>query len=279
MRGPTLRIVILLCLVGGTAAGLLLQHQASTRLLVDRDALRSAQRELARLQGENRRLAAAQVPPEELARMRDEHASLERLRGEIATLQRRPADPAPTAPRPEPQTATKGKAKTEPPLAGPRIPASEWKFAGTSNPTATFQSLVWAATHGETDQLAPLLTFDPPDRKQLETTFAGLSDDTRVQYGSPEKFAAALLAVQVPQDLTAIGVVADLPTTPGEVAVVMRLERGRGDLSKDATFIFRQENAGWRLVVPTEVVAGFVRALTQPAKRPGQTPTPSTAGS
>ena len=77
----------------------------------------------------------------------------------------------------------------------------------------------------------------------------------------------------MPANLNAFGVVADLTTNTGDVAVIMRLERARSVLGKDATFMFRQENGGWRLVVPPAVVADFEYALTIPTPRP----TPATA--
>jgi hypothetical protein len=262
MRAVVFRITLLLCLAGGVTGTLVVQRNARNRLLDERSLLLAAQREQARLLEDNRRLAGAQVPPEELARLRDERANLDRLRGEIETLKHQPVGATPAARPPVAATPKPVPAPPSTPLSGPRIPASEWKFTGVVDPAATFQSMVWAATQGETDQLASLLTFNAQDRARLEAIFARMSGESRAQYGSPEKLAANLLAVQVPRDIGSFGIVADLPVTPVETAVVMRLERGKGAMNKDATFIFRHENNGWRVVVPTEIVAGFERALS-----------------
>lgn len=262
MSAAFARVVLLVALALGATTTLLWQRERHRSQLAERDRLIAVQREQARLRERSDRRPAPPVSPDEPAHLRQQAARLDEARREHALLERalavaegRPLPPAPPE-TPQPQ----------PPLTGPRVAAAEWQFAGNASPLATFQSAVWSATRGETEQLVPLLAFDPAARKGLEATFAALSEETRAQYGSPEQLAATLLAAQVPHDLAAFGQVDELQTNPGDVALVLRLEREHTSRSQNSTFLFRRSDAGWRLVVPDRIVAGLARALHAPGK-------------
>lgn len=247
--------LVWLCLVGSIGAFGALgtwQHARAVALRAERDRLIA--RQLAQARAKSRRTSA--TAEDELARLRRQEDELVRARENLALLERALASEngeavSPTSPTP--------RAEELPPLRGPMVQNAEWRNAGAASPEAALESFVWAATRGETEELGRLLAVDDAGRKQLAEAFAQLSDEARASYGSPEGMLATLIAVQVPQDLSAIGPVNSLNLSNGDIALRTRTERG-GTIGKDASLVFRLADGRWRLVVPREIAAGAVAA-------------------
>jgi len=248
--------LLFLVLIGVLAACALVLRQRNLALHLELARMQEQERLQSRLRAEHERLSALQVSSGEWQRLLDLHHEAMATGQAISALKMTLAQRKGLTPTAESVPLHENKL----PLTGPRRTADEWVFAGTSSPLATFESFVWSATRGEPDKMASLLTFAAEDRARLETLYAGLSEAERNQYGSPEKLAATLIAVQVPQDLSVFGVVADLKTNTGEVAIDVRLQQGQA-AERDLSFQFRQTNGAWQLIVPASVVSNFSRAL------------------
>lgn len=227
------------------------QHSHAVALRAERDRLIAQQ--LAR--GATPPRPKEMGPRDELAQLRRQHEEWTRARAEVARIER-----AIAAEKGEPGTSASAVSADErPPLRGPMVRNADWRDAGAASPEAALESFVWAATRGETEAVGALLAVDAEGRKQLAAAFAQLSDEARASYGSPENMLATLIAVQVPQDLSAIGPVSALALNNGDIALRTRTERG-GAIARDAVLTFRLTDGRWQLVVPREVAVGAVKA-------------------
>jgi len=245
----TMKLTLGLLATGFAILGvvLLVQRQTAMRLRGEADDLRRQNRILANLRAEHQHLAGQQIPADELQRLRDDHEALRRLRNEIDDFKNRPMAPAPVASADSLSL----------------VPASAWKNAGRATPAAAFESILWAATHGEIDALAGMLDFraSGADRK-LEELFAGLPAEVRAQYGSPEKLFATLLAAQIPPAVAAMGVVPqEDPGARNATKINVRLE-GLEGRQKDMTYGFVRYPDGWRFAVLSVMVASYAQLLT-----------------
>lgn len=251
------RVFTWICLVGsiGVFGALgVWQHSRAVALRAERDRLIARQLERARAVASRR--AEAGAAESELASLRRQHDEWARVRADLTKVEQAiaRAKGETGAARPENSSADE-----PPPLRGPMVKNAEWRNAGAASPEAALESFVWAATRGETESLGALLAIDAAGRKQLAEAFAQLSEEARASYGSPENMLATLIAVQVPQDLSAIGPVASLSLSNGDIALRTRTERV-GAIAKDAVLTFRLADGRWRLVVPSEIASGAVAA-------------------
>ncbi|MBI5424049.1 MAG: hypothetical protein HZA32_08160 [Opitutae bacterium] len=257
------RAFMWLCLAGsiGVFGALgMWQHSRAVALRAERDRLIARQLARSRATPALRSSATA----DELAQLRRQQEEWLRAREDLAKIERALASESG-----ELIASAPGKSPAKenlPPLRGPMVKSADWRDAGAAAPEAALESFVWAATRGETEKLATLLAIDAAGRKELAAAFAQLSDEARASYGSPENMLATLIAVQVPQDLSAIGPVAALTLNNGDVALRTRTERG-GGLARDAVLAFRRVEGSWRLVVPREIAVGAVAAALKTAPR------------
>jgi hypothetical protein len=261
MKPRTIFWLLVLVSIGAFGAWGGWQRSRAAALRAERDRLVTQQ--LARAATPPR--SNATVASDDIARLRRQQEEWTRTREELMRLERAIAveKGEPTA------RASNAPAEDRPPLRGPMVKSAEWRDAGAASPEAALESFVWAATRGETETVGALLAIDPDGRKQLADVFARLSDEARASYGSPENMLATLIAVQVPQDLSAIGPVSALALNNGDIALRTRTERG-GSIAKDAVLTFRLTDGRWRLVVPKEIAVGAVKAAlrTPPAPKP-----------
>jgi hypothetical protein len=114
---------------------------------------------------------------------------------------------------------------------------------GRATPAATFQTLVWAALHGDESTLSAGLALDDRAHARAEVLLARLPDELRAQ-SSPEKLAA----------LWWNGTVLDVPA-----AQIIRQETQddshatlltRGGIGGSSTLNFRRSATGWQIVIP-----------------------------
>lgn len=251
MKARTFFWILVVISIGAFGALGAWQHSRAVALRAERDRLIAQQ------------LARGATPPrpkdmgarDELARLRRQHEEWTRARAELARIER-----AIAAEKSEPGTSARtASADDQPPLRGPMVRNADWRDAGAASPEAALESFVWAASRGETEAVGALLAVDAEGRQQLAEVFARLSDAARASYGSPENMLATLIAVQVPQDLSAIGPVSALTLNNGDIALRTRTERG-GAVAKDAVLTFRLTDGRWQLVVPREIAIAAVKA-------------------
>jgi hypothetical protein len=254
-----------LVVVGGGV--LFLQHQRAVQLRSELSERRRQQAEVAQLRRENQQLAAQGVSPEELAALSDDHASLLRIRQEIDALKNRP--PAPTA------TATQ-------PPAVRLVPANEWKNAGRATASATVETFLWAATHGDVDALIGMLDFRTGEAgDKLEALFANLPADVRGRYGTPARMFATLLAARMASTVKAMAVVSQSEIDPGSSnrkTAVLRVRYENADGPQKDVAIFLTRDAGdWRFIVTGPAVVDYTKPLTA-AAAPALASEPKTGG-
>lgn len=251
------RTLIWLCLVGCTGVFGALgawQHSRAAGLLAERDRL--VARQLKRADAANGATGATAEAENELAGLRRQHDELVRARESLAMIERALASENGEIVAPP---SSQARPDEPPPLRGPMVKNAEWRNAGAASPEAALESFVWAATRGDTETLGALLAVDAAGRKQLAEAFAQLSEEARASYGSPENMLATLIAVQVPQDLSAVGPVNSLNLSNGDIALRTRVER-EGVIMEDVVLTFRLADGTWQLVVPREIASGAVAA-------------------
>lgn len=238
-KGAWMVIGALVIVVGGALG---VRWQASLELRRELEQLRSDHRELQGLEEENRRLTASQVTAAELESLRADHAALEHLRRDLEALKDGP-----------PVHVAAPSAKI--------IPASEWKNVGRATPEAAVETALWAAAGGDLDVLVGTLGFDVVARAKMESLFNGLPDAARSQYSSPEHLVALLLAKDVPPESTMQVTGEDVSTDhPTYTSLHLQLQPVTGP-TKSVTLIMQQQDGGWKVMVPANVVDKFGNAL------------------
>lgn len=186
---------------------------------------------------------------EELAKLRAEVTSLQKQAKEFArAMQQQPAPVAPANQNPTAAVPTKLTA------------VAQLKNAGKASPTATAETLFWAASGGELDALAGTFSLTDGARTKADAWFASLSDATRQQYGSPEKLMALMIARDA-APISGIQVLGERAVTDDNVGVRIRFGTEEGRV-KDENYFFRRTADGWRLVVPENAVEKYARQLS-----------------
>lgn len=138
-----------------------------------------------------------------------------------------------------------------------------WKYVGLGTPANTVQSIVWAATGGDVDQLISMLAYDAEGRAAAEELYAMLSPEARRYFPNSDKLVAALIATRVPTDLLDVQQNSQNEQNPDEVAVVFRVRRAAktSDEVRMVGFNFQRVGPEWKLLVPKSIVADFRKSL------------------
>ena len=226
------------------------------RLLGQADALaaeRQRHAEFAGLQSENGRLKAEQPSESERKRLGLRHAEAESLRARLLELQAKGAQADSTA-----------ALESEAPEV---VAAGDWIYAGRADPRAAIESVLWAASRGDVDQLSELIGFTHDVRVQAEAAFAQLPAESREEFGSPEKVVATLLAGSFPKDASSMNILADKQW--GEDAGIAMSVNHEDGKSRTNQFRLHHTPDGWQLMVPASVVEGYQQTLmadSQPAE-------------
>lgn len=243
MRVSLIRLGIFAALAAGMAVILHRQHETGLRLKRAAANLRNQEWIVAQLRGENEQLRAEGASSGDLDRLGRDYSRIAVLRQRIRTFQ--------------------GKPGLKPSAAKVLVAsANDLKFAGSAAPGAAFESAFWAVARQEVDTLANLLEFDKAGRAEADALFGGLPAETQVQYGSPEKVIATMLAANVPSNLSSMEVLSD-STKQDDATLLMRVERTDGT-KKDTLIQFHREQEGWRLVVPASLVTSYAQQLSGP---------------
>lgn len=192
------------------------------------------------LKAENLRLEKGQLSDADRKQLEDSSAEAQALRARLAALN---------------QKLSKQEEK-----AAEVLHASDWVYSGHATPRATIESVLWAASRGETDRLAGLLGFAPELRAQALAMFQQLPAASQQEYGTPEKVIATLLAGNFPKDPESAQIIADHQFGDNDAAMVMSVSHldGQNRLSQ---FQFRKADDGWKLLVPAYVMDDYMKML------------------
>lgn len=246
MRAAILKGFVFLAVAGAVGIFIAQQRSGIERLRDEAARLREKNAEALRVADSERELALRKAKEE-----RDRHAAeaneAERLRAELAGLEHAVANLA--------QSNQHDGTSADFSSPSPK----QWTNVGNATPRAAFESVVWSAVNGDVDTLASLIAFDSAGRAHAEELFARLPESARASSQSPEKILATLLALRLPQDLTAARVTQSEEAN-GEARLHLHLEH-EGGTTKDANFYFNRGPNGWRLIVPATIVDNYQRML------------------
>jgi hypothetical protein len=150
------------------------------------------------------------------------------------------------------------------------LPAVGWGNVGRSTPELALQTELWSEEHQEVDVAASMITFEQEARDKLQTLLAGLPDDVRAEYGSPERLAA-LLMTGAGDDTPLTGFRILSSQAQGTSAVALRTEWQYADGQvRQNDWQFRQDAGGWKRVLPPAFVDKLIRLLMQRAAQPSR---------
>jgi hypothetical protein len=229
----------------------LLQWQSGAQLRDEIALLRDENRQIAQLRAENAKLVAAQPPVAELERLQADRTAVVQLRAEIEKLK---------AGVDERERALNSPAAIAKPTAEstalPMVPANSWKNAGRATPSAAVETVMWAASHGEVDLLASMLSFEPEIRRSVDNFFAAIPESMRAQYGTVERLVAQSMAKDVP---LAMRVDTEKLGGSDRAEVVVRLQNKDG--ATQAPLALRRGDEGWRLAVPPDAVQAIANEI------------------
>lgn len=139
------------------------------------------------------------------------------------------------------------------------LPVAELRNSGLATPESAAQTLLWAAVAGDLDAIAGSLTLTPAARQKADEWFSRQSDETRRQYGNPEKLMALMLARDAGR-LSGMGVLGQ--DTLGSDDTILRLRFASEDgKTKDDTLPFHRSAAGWQLQLSERAVERLARQL------------------
>lgn len=207
-------------------------------------------------------LRAQAGPSTEEAEIQAEQAAVDQLRTQLASMQRRVRGTA---------ASQLGAPAETPPLRGSVVPYSLWRNRGRTTPAAALETALWSSAHGDINTLATLLVFDAEARNEASVLFAGLPEQLRQQFVSPERLVAVLAAKDVP--LGSATILNEIPT-PTETKLAAQIFDAAGK-PKVAVLSLRADDAGWRFVVPPKAVKRYADWLRAP---PSVTLEPLTTG-
>jgi len=239
------------------AGTLYLQHESIAELRGELAAMRTEvqqlaqQREAARRE-EARAAALAAVAPEN-PRTDADRAELAKLRDEVNALQKNTQELNRVA-----QAATQA-ARGESPIAVALTPVGELKSAGRATVKAALETVLAAATSGDVDTLTGSILLSPGAQAKAAEWFAGLTDATRAQYGSPEKVVALMLARDA-AGITGIQVLGQRDLSADTVGVRVRLADEQGK-TKEQGLAFQQTPDGMKALIPDATVEKYAKQL------------------
>lgn len=182
---------------------------------------------------------------------------LAKLRAEVAALQKQAKEFGRVVQQAQ-QAQAAQKAAAEIPTKLTAV--AQLKNAGKASANATAETFFWAAAAGDVDTLAGTFALTDTARAKADAWFAGLSEATRRQYGTPERLMALMIARDAAQ-LTGMQVLGERAVTDDNVGVRIRFGTEQGAV-KDDNYFFRRGADGWRLVVPDNAVEKYARQLS-----------------
>jgi hypothetical protein len=195
---------------------------------------------LRELSERNQALARSALGAQELDRLRAEQSEVEALLAEIKARKTAEKEPSP-------QPGFK------------RTLVAECVYAGRATPEASFESVLWAASHGNVDQLAELIDLEGKVRASAQELFDNLPPSSRQEYANPRKVVATLLAASFPKDAVAASAV-DERKSDGDAFLSVQVEHSEGNARTNVYHLQKQDD-GWHLLIPEGVMADFEKML------------------
>ncbi len=221
--------------------------------------LRSQRGTWLRVQAEHQKLLRLQISENARDRLRSDHAAIARLRGEIEMLRRQAEESHPAASPVPPEDGPAISGRT---ILNETLPVRLWTNAGSASPTASLETVLWAAAAGDIAMMVRHFLFEPEASVQAAILFQKLPAADQARYGSPDRLIASLSAKNVPLGLARI---IDLKTKQdGSVLLATELSEPTGKTHL-SLFRLRQEGAAWKLVVRPEVIEKYAAFLAKPA--------------
>jgi hypothetical protein len=242
------------------SAMMFLQHQENVQLRGELALLRADIR-AASTGGENRPPAVDHARPSGAVSAASslDASELKKLREDIAALRKSTQEITQFTQMAQAASALKTLGNTESSIATKLIPADGLRNLGRATPESATETILWAAVGGDVDALSNAFMFTPTAREKADAWFAGLSEHTRQQYGTPEKVIALMIANDA-AGLTGMQVLGQKEIAPDNVGVRVRFGSVDGK-TKDDNLLMRRSNDGWRMVVPDNAVEKFARQL------------------
>ena len=199
------------------------------------------------------------TPAPENPAARDNTTELAALRAEIVALRKTTQEMVGTVQTAVTQAQADHK-QVDPAVRAALVPASAWKNAGRGTPSATAETVLWAALAGDVDTLAGALTMSPEVRAKAEAWLAGMGEGARQQYGTPEKVLALLIAKDA-ATLSGMQVLGQKELGPDETGVRVRFASADGKL-KENDFRMLRFGDGWRVALPDAAVEKLAKQLS-----------------
>jgi hypothetical protein len=226
-------VMLVLALVSGAAW--LLQREATAQLGDEIGLLRDENQKLAVVRAENVRIIAALPASAALEAMRADHAAVSRLRAEIEKL----------------KVETEAQASALAHAAMPLIPASEWRNAGRSTPSATVETIVWAISRKDVDGLASMLSIDAQLRPSVDQLFAVLPEDFRARYGTVERWLVDPMVKGPPID--GMQIVGERQLDVDRVELTVRFHIQNREF-QELPVLLKHGDDGWRTIIMPKAV-------------------------
>lgn len=248
--------------VAGGVAAVWLQHQDNTQLRREVASLRDEMRAVVSVGRENATGAPRPQVTQETStatRSRGEGEDFVKLREDIAALRTSTQELNKFVQMAQAASALKSMGGTESTVATKLIPVEAMKNAGRATPEAATETVLWAAAGGDVDTLSNSLIFTPTAREKADAWFAGLSEGTRKQYGTPEKVIALMIAKDAAA-LSGMQVIGQKEIATDHVGVRVRFGAGEGK-TKDDSLVMRRASDGWRMLLSDGVVEKFAKQL------------------
>jgi hypothetical protein len=73
------------------------------------------------------------------------------------------------------------------------IPREAWRNVGRATPAAALETLMWAHSVHDMDAVADSYAFSEGSKRIIDAWFAGLNENVRAKFGTPERLLAPLL--------------------------------------------------------------------------------------
>jgi len=245
--------LLALAVVLGTAGMVMLERHHS-QLQRRANELRRRQQQLDRRLLENSRiqtlLRRAQAGDADAERAIQAEVRL--ARAEVATLERAAAARSEKK-QAQASSLAEALANNRDPEKG-MVRIENFQNLGRGSPSAALQTLVWAAVKGDNPTLASTLALSDEARARAGALIAGLPEDSRSKYQTPEDLAA-LAAADMVLSQTAIEITGQTNPDPSNATLnVNGLEGGPETLS------LHLGADGWQLTIPD----GAIKKLVKP---------------
>lgn len=250
MKTNALRWMLIAGLTAVLSLTLWARAALTARLQHEVELSRAEQHEVAQLRIEHQQLAAVQPSAADMDRLRADHDAMEQMEAEAMTMRARLARTSVTDP-----VSSRTPPATPPP---PALSADQWKNAGRSTPAATLETALWAASGGDLDTLAGMLSLDAHSHEKAQALFNALPPSAQNKYGSAERLVALLAMQDVPTE--SLQIIGEMGIARDQVALRVRLQ----DVDGAAKFTsLRLQRAGneWQLVVPEKAVDRYAAIL------------------